>query len=87
MIISFDELRKLKHSLPHGSIHKIAEETGLDEDTVRNFFGGFHFKHGKPVGIHFEKSNNEVFVRIEDEKILRFAQRILEEAQSEASIN
>jgi hypothetical protein len=87
MVISFDELRKLKHSLPHGSIHRIAEETGLDEDTVRNFFGGFHFNHGKPVGIHFEKSNNEVFVRIEDEKILRFAQRILDEAQAEVIQN
>jgi hypothetical protein len=84
MVISFEELRKIKHSLPPGSIHRIAEETGLDDDTVRNFFGGFHFDHGHPVGIHYEKGVNDVLVHIEDEKIIRFAQRILAEADKES---
>ena len=36
--ITFNELRKIKDALPHGSIAKIAEELGLDNDTVRNYF-------------------------------------------------
>jgi predicted transcriptional regulator len=85
MVISFEELRRIKHSLPHGSIHRIAEETGLDDDTVRNFFGGFHFKHGQPVGIHYEKGLSGVLVHIEDEKIIRFAQAIIAEAEKEVA--
>ena len=39
-VITFNELRRIKDSLPHGSVHRIAEELNLDEDTVRNYFGG-----------------------------------------------
>jgi hypothetical protein len=38
--ITFNELRKIKDSLPSGSMHRIADELGLNVDTVRNFFGG-----------------------------------------------
>ena len=38
--ITFNELRKIKDALPSGSMHRIADELGLDADTVRNFFGG-----------------------------------------------
>ena len=37
--ITFNELRKIKDSLPSGSMHRIADELGLHVDTVRNFFG------------------------------------------------
>ena len=49
--ITFNELRKIKDSLPSGSMHRIADELGLHVDTVRNFFGGHNFKEGKSVGI------------------------------------
>ena len=52
--ITFNELRKIKDSLPDGSMHRIADELGLNVDTVRNFFGGQNFKEGKSVGIHLE---------------------------------
>ena len=52
--ITFNELRKIKDSLPSGSMHRIADELGLHVDTVRNFFGGHNFKEGKSVGIHLE---------------------------------
>ena len=52
--ITFNELRKIKDSLPSGSMHRIADELGLNVDTVRNFFGGHNFKEGKSVGIHLE---------------------------------
>ena len=45
--ITFNELRKIKDSLPSGSMHRIADELGLHVDTVRNFFGGHNFKEGK----------------------------------------
>ena len=35
-------------------MHRIADELGLNVDTVRNFFGGHNFKEGKSVGIHLE---------------------------------
>ena len=45
--ITFNELRKIKDSLPSGSMHRIADELGLNVDTVRNFFGGHNFKEGE----------------------------------------
>ena len=42
--ITFNELRKIKDSLPSGSMHRIADELNLNVDTVRNFFGGHNFK-------------------------------------------
>ena len=49
--ITFNELRKIKDSLPTGSMHRIADELNLSVETVRNFFGGHNFKDGKSVGI------------------------------------
>ncbi len=43
--ITFNELRKIKDSLPTGSMRRIAEELGLNVDTVRNFFGGFIIRY------------------------------------------
>ena len=37
--ITFNELRKIKDSLPSGSMHRIADELGLHVDTVRNSEG------------------------------------------------
>lgn len=45
--ITFNELRKIKDSLPSGSMHRIADELNLSVETVRNFFGGHNFKDGK----------------------------------------
>ena len=45
--ITFDELRKIKDQLPSGSMKKIAEKLDIDEDTVRNYFGGRNFEKDK----------------------------------------
>ena len=66
--ITFNELRKIKDSLPSGSMHRIADELGLHVDTVRNFFGGHNFKEGKSV-----------LVMIDDTTVLDRALRILDE--------
>ena len=36
MNITFDELRRIKHTLPTGSVSKIASELDIEEQTVRN---------------------------------------------------
>ena len=47
MIITFNELRELKDKLPTGSMSKIAKRLNIEEDTVRNYFGGTHYKEGE----------------------------------------
>ena len=78
--ITFNELRKIKDSLPDGSMHRIADELGLEVDTVRNFFGGHHFKDGKRVGIHIEAGPHGGLVTLDDTTVLDKALAILNEA-------
>ena len=42
MIITFNELRRIKDKLPSGSSQRIADELGIDVESVRNYFGGKH---------------------------------------------
>ena len=58
MVITFNELRRIKDKLPSGSSQRIAEEVGVSVDEVRNYFGGRHFDGaGAPVGMHIEKGS------------------------------
>ena len=77
--ITFNELRKIKDSLPSGSMHRIADELNLDVDTVRNFFGGHNFKEGKSVGIHLEPGPDGGLVMLDDTTVLEKALNILDE--------
>ena len=77
--ITFNELRKIKDSLPSGSMHRIADELNLNVDTVRNFFGGHNFKEGKSVGIHLEPGTDGGLVMIDDTTVLDRSLRILDE--------
>ena len=81
MNITFDELRQIKHQLPTGSIHKIAEKLNLSEQTVRNYFGAAKYENGKIVGKHIQPGPNGGIVHIEDETILNEAKKILKETQ------
>ena len=40
MVITFNELRRIKDKLPSGSSQRIADELNLDVNVVRNYFGG-----------------------------------------------
>ena len=75
--ITFNELRKIKDSLPDGSIHQIASEMNLEVETVRNYFGGANYKKGRSVGIHMEPGPNGGVVLLDDTTILDKAQEIL----------
>jgi len=77
--ITFNELRKIKDSLPDGSIKKMAQEFELSEETVRNYFGGANYINGKAVGIHMEPGPNGGIVLIDNTDILERAKEILAE--------
>ena len=83
MNISFNELRKIKHSLPTGSVSKIANELNIDEQTVRNYFGAKKYEDGITVGKHRQPGPNGGIVNIEDMTILNAARKILSNAQSQ----
>ena len=78
MNISFDELRRLKHSLPHGSVSRIAQELSKNEEEVRNFFGAVKFK-GATDDWHYEPGPDGGIVNLHDTSIIDAAQRILRE--------
>lgn len=79
MIITFNELRRIKDKLPSGSSQRIADELGINVDTVRNYFGGRHFDSGHTIGVHFEPGPDGGIVTLDDTTILECAKRILEE--------
>ena len=79
MYITFNELRKIKDSLPHGSMKTIADKLNLNEDTVRNYFGGSHYPSGTSMGIHVERGPNGGIVTIDDTTILDMAKNMLSE--------
>ncbi|TXB63613.1 DNA-binding protein [Phaeodactylibacter luteus] len=77
MHITYDELRSIKHQLPTGSIKKIADDLGLEEQTVRNYFGAKKFENGKIVDAHLQPGPNGGIVDLQDTRILQAAQRLI----------
>jgi len=77
MNITYTKLRDIKHQLPTGSIARIANELELNEQTVRNYFGAQKYSDGEVVGLHREAGPSGGVVRLEDERILNLAMKIL----------
>jgi hypothetical protein len=75
--LTFNELRKIKDQLPAGSMRKIADKLDLNEETVRNYFGGWNFERGESAGIHLEKGPGGGIVTIEDTTILDMAKKMI----------
>jgi predicted transcriptional regulator len=80
MNITFEELRKIKHSLPTGGVKRIADELHLEEQTVRNYFGAKKYENGQIVSQHIQPGPNGGIVNLEDDTILNVAMRIIEES-------
>ncbi|MCT4674335.1 MAG: DNA-binding protein [Prolixibacteraceae bacterium] len=78
--MTFNELRKLKDSLPDGAMGRIASELGIKVATVRNYFGGSNWKEGASVGIHLERGPGGGIVILDDSTILNKARTILKES-------
>lgn len=82
MNITFEELRRIKHALPTGSVARIAHDLNVDEQTVRNYFGAHNYQSGQLVEWHHEPGPNGGIVHLEDTTILNHALRILEEGRT-----
>lgn len=83
--ITFNELRRIKDSLPSGSMHRIADELNMTVETVRNFFGGHNFKNGKSFGIHLEPGPDGGLVMLDDTTVLEKALQILRETEEKVT--
>ena len=81
--IIFNELRRIKDRLPDGSMHRIADELGLQVETVRNYFGGQNFQDGRSCGIHIEPGPDGGLVVLDDTTIFERAMEIMGESASE----
>ncbi len=83
MNITFKELRNIKHSLPTGSISKIAHDLNLEEQTVRNFFGAKKTP-GEPPKWHLQAGPEGGIVNINDTTILEMAKKIIVQTDESA---
>lgn len=69
---TFNKLREVKDSLPHGSMDAIAAELNISADDVRNFFNG----SAKEEGYHLEAGPDGGIVVLENTAILDVALRL-----------
>ena len=76
--ISFNDLRRIKDSLPDGSIAKIADKLNVTSQTVRNYFGGSNYEYGRNSGIHIEPGPDGGIVVLDDTTIYDMALEILQ---------
>ncbi len=88
MYITFEELRKIKHSLPTGSVKRIADDLELDEQTVRNYFGANKYdENGELVEKHVQPGPQGGYVELTDTRILDCAKKILAEQETPTTVN
>lgn len=83
MKVTFNELRRLKDSLPDGSMHKIANDLDMNVETVRNYFGGANWRKGESVGIHYEQGPDGGIVLLDDPKVYLMAMDMLRDRSSQ----
>lgn len=81
--ITFNELRRIKDSLPDGSMHQIADKLNLTTQTVRNYFGGSNYEYGNNCGLHIEPGPDGGYVILDDTQILDMALEMLEKKNQE----
>lgn len=82
MVITYNELRDIKHSLPTGSVSRIAQTLHVDEQTVRNYFGASDYEAGDIAGKHYQQGPKGGIVTLEDTKIIELAQQIIKESSN-----
>lgn len=70
---TFNKLREVKDSLPHGSMDTIAAELGISADDVRDFFRG---DASGESGYHMEPGPDGGIVSLDNTRILEVALRI-----------
>lgn len=85
--ITFNDLRRLKDSLPEGATHRIADNLHITVQTVRNYFGGSNYEFGKNCGVHIEPGPGGGIVVLDDTTIYDMAVQILEEEEKRKKHN
>ncbi len=85
MYITFKELRDIKHSLPTGSVSRIAQELHMEEQTVRNYFGANKYDDGEIAGIQVQPGPDGGIVHIEDTRILEMARQLIAQSHGRES--
>jgi len=83
MLITFEELRTVKHNLPTGSIKQIAQQLNVKEQTVRNYFGAQKTSGQLAIGWHKQTGPKGGILKIEDPTILNLAKQIILEVNKE----
>ena len=84
MKITFNELRRIKHALPTGSIKKIAAELGIEEQTVRNYFGARKYLDGQVISQHVEPGPDGGVVHLDRSDILELARKLADSPAAKA---
>ncbi len=79
MVITFNELRRIKDKMPSGSMQRIANELEISIDDVRNYFGGMNHNVEPAVGIHVEKGPGGGIITLDSTEILDMAMKIISE--------
>lgn len=79
MTLTFNELRKIKDSLPNGSMNTIARNLGVSVETIRNYFGGANFVRGEALGVHYEPGPDGGVVQLDDTRIYEMALEMLDD--------
>jgi hypothetical protein len=87
MLLTFEELRKIKDNLPHGSMETIAHDLNIDVQTVRNYFGGADFTHGSFVGAHYEPGVHGGYVKLDEDRIYEYAVRLIEKHSADDKVH
>lgn len=75
--MTFNQLRKIKDTLPDGSMQRIADELGISADTVRNYFGAHKYDNGDICGLHLEAGPDGGMVVFDNTEILDVALEML----------
>ena len=75
---SFNKLREVKDSLPHGSMDIIANEVGSTADEIRGFFNG----SAQNNGYHLEPGPDGGIVTLDNTRFLEVALRLAWEAKN-----
>lgn len=84
--ITFNDLRRLKDSLPDGATRRIADQLNITAQTVRNYFGGSNYEFGKNCGVHIEPGPDGGIVVLDDTTIYDMAVAILEEEEQKKEV-
>ncbi len=85
MNVTFEELRRVKHALPTGSIAQLAQEFNMEEEAIRNYFGGGHYKQGQVAEFHLESGYGGGVVHLEDTAIYDRAMAMIDQHKTSLS--